>query len=257
VLFKPDFFAPPATHWLWQIAAHLTFTHTFWPVTYDSINGVNWTLGIEMQFYLAVAFLIPWIVRTPGWRLWVGCILIAWAWRATMVAFFGHYEPARLFMRVMQLPGALDEFGAGIFLAKLLDGRAAARSREVVLWMLGAVAAGVVCFSVFWANTYWDQPWMVIFWRTSLGVFFLCVVAAAVMLPTVAWTWPLRPIRYLGEVSYGIYLWHLFAIQACLQIADLAPLQALASPSRRFPCGDVGHFFERPILAFGRYSEGP
>ena len=115
VLFKPDFFAPPATQWLWQIGAHLTFTHTFWPRTYSSIDGVNWTLAIEMQFYLLVALLVPWIARTPGWRLWLACILVAWAWRAAMVFFFGHYEPVRLFMRIMQLPGALDEFGAGIF----------------------------------------------------------------------------------------------------------------------------------------------
>lgn len=258
VLFKPNFFAPPATHWLWQIGAHLTFTHTFWPATYDSIDGVNWTLGIEMQFYLAVAFLIPWIARTPGWRLWVGCILIAWAWRATMVAFFGHYEPARLFTRVMQLPGTLDEFGAGIFLAKLLDDRAAARSREGVLWMLGAVATGVACFSVFWANNYWDQPRMVIFWRTSLGAFFLCVVAAAVHLPTVAWSWPLRPIRYLGEVSYGIYLWHLFAIEICLRVADLTPVGLLVATLilTTLVAALSWHSFEKPILNWGRRFRG-
>src|SRR5262249_4496330 len=150
--------------------------------------------------------------------IWVGCILVAWAWRATMVHFFGHYAPARLFMHVMQLPGTLDEFGAGIFFAKFMDERTTPRLREGVGWTLAAVAAGPVWFPGLWApSSYGDEPLMIIFWRTSLGVFFFCVVAAAVMLPTVARTWPLRPIRYLGEVSYGIYLWHLFAIAICVQ----------------------------------------
>ena len=94
---------------------------------------------------------------------------------------------------------------------------------------------------------------MVIFWRTSLGVFFLCVVAAAVMLPTVAWTWPLRPIRYLGEVSYGIYLWHLFAIKPVVS-ADLAPLPMLGATLglTLLLAAASWHFFEKPILDFGR-----
>lgn len=54
----------------------------FFNQSFDSIDGVNWTLGIEMQFYLAVALSIPWLARTPGWRIWVCCILIAWTWRA-------------------------------------------------------------------------------------------------------------------------------------------------------------------------------
>ena len=69
-LFLPDFFDQTPTACEWQIGAHLTFTHTFWPFTYSAIDGVNWTLGIEMQFYLLVAALVPWIARTPGGRIW-------------------------------------------------------------------------------------------------------------------------------------------------------------------------------------------
>jgi len=50
VLFKRNWFDHDTTHLLWQIASHMTFTHSFWPVTYSSIDGVNWTLALEMQF---------------------------------------------------------------------------------------------------------------------------------------------------------------------------------------------------------------
>jgi len=258
VLFMPDFWDQRLLRALWQIAAHLTFTHTFWPFTYSAIDGVNWTLGIEMQFYLLVAALIPWIARTRGSRILLGCIVIALVWRATMVYFFIDFGPTRLFMTLMQLPGTLDEFGAGIFLALWLDRRPPHRL-EGWIWTLGAIAAGTFCMSVYWSHSgYWDDPRMIIFWRTLLGAFFLCVVAAAVHLPPIARTWPLRPVWYLGEVSYGIYLWHMFAVTLCLRITDLTPLQALGiTLSVTLLLASASwHFFERPILEYGRRFHG-
>ena len=260
VLIRPDLFEPPATRLLFQVASHLTFTHTFWKITYGSINGVNWTIGIEMQFYLAIALLIPWIARTSPWRIWLATILIAWAWRAATYMLNSDLDPTRLFMRLTQLPGVLHEFGAGIFLARWLDRRTTRRPIAGWIWAAAAIGIGYICFSIFWRYDYWDSPGMIVFWHTVLAAFFLCVVAAAVELPSIAETWPLRPLRYLGETSYGIYLWHLFALQACLQIADLQPLQALGITLALtvFLAAMSWHFFERPILAFGRrYSDRP
>ena len=113
--------------------------------------------------------------------------------------------------------------------------------------------------AVYWANTsYWDQPGMLIFWRTLLGTFFVCVVAAAVCLPTVAWSWPLRPIRYLGQVSYGLYLWHLFAILICLRVANPTPAGLLAATlvMTTAIAALSWHFFEKPILERGRRFRG-
>jgi peptidoglycan/LPS O-acetylase OafA/YrhL len=259
-LFMPDLFAKSPTAWGGQILTHLTFTHTFFPWTYSSIDPVNWTVAIEMQFYLAIALLVPWIARVSPWRLWLVCILIAWAWRGAMFAVFGHFEPRLLFMPVMQLPGCLDEFGAGIFLARTLDdGGAERRAASGWFWLLGAIFAGTLSMSIYWRYTsYWDLPLMVTFWRTSLGVFFLCVVAAAVHLPAIAATRPLRPLAYLGVVSYGIYLWHLFAIRYALTIPGLTPPQLLAiALAITLALAMLSwHLFERPILAWGRRWRG-
>ncbi len=259
-LFMPGLFAKSTTAWLGQILTHLTFTHTFFPWTYASIDPVNWTVAIEMQFYLVVALLVPWLARISPWRLWLGCILVAWAWRGTMFAVFGHFEPGLFFMPVMQLPGCLDEFGAGIFLARMLDAKPKEhRPATGYLWLLGAIAAGTVSFAIYWRYTsYWDLPAMVIFWRTSLGAFFLCVVAAAVYLPAIAVTWPLRPLRYLGVVSYGIYLWHLFAIRYCLTVPGMTSAEALVTAlGLTLALAMLSwHLFERPILAYGRKYDG-
>ncbi|MGC1817165.1 MAG: acyltransferase [Casimicrobiaceae bacterium] len=258
-LFLPGFFQQPARLWAQQIFAHLTFTHTFWPATFGSIDGVNWTLGLEMQFYLTVALLIRWIDRTSGWRIWLSCILIAWTWRASMVFFFGHDDAAGTFMRMAQLPGTLDEFGAGMFLAKLVEGRSGSQRRVGWGWLVAAVAIGTVCMGIYWPRaSYWDDAAMIVFWHTTLAAFMLCVVASAVYLPAFAERWPTRPVRYLGEVSYGIYLWHPFAIQACLAMTGITPPAALAATVGLtvLAAATSWHVFEKPILAYGRRLPG-
>src|SRR5271154_3096363 len=53
IAFVSDgFFAQPAREWAWQLFTHLTFTHNLFVSTHGAIDAVNWTLGVEMQFYL-------------------------------------------------------------------------------------------------------------------------------------------------------------------------------------------------------------
>ena len=251
----PHFFAQPAGLWVRQLATHLTFTHIFWLDTHSAIDGVNWTLAIEMQFYLLVALLIGWIDRAPGWRIWLYGILVSWSWRACMWIVFGYTDTWPLFTRVTQLPGVLDEFGAGIFLAKWLIERRARPPFEATLWILGACATGYFAMSLFWPRaTYWTYPGMVVFWRTAFAAFILCLVGAAVALPqALARRW-LRPVDYLGEVSYGIYLWHLFAIQAVIHVAGMREVPALVAVLGLtiLAAALSWHFLEQPFMALAR-----
>ena len=59
-------------------------------------------------------------------------------------------------------------------------------------------------------------------------------------------------------MSYGIYLWHLFAIEVCLWLRDLAPLQFLVVTLGLTVLAAAAswHFFEKPILAYGRKYRG-
>ncbi len=97
---------------------------------------------------------------------------------------------------------------------------------------------------------YWPYPGMVIFWRTLFGASLALVVVAACAVDD-AWFLTLTaPLRYLGTISYGIYLWHVsilllvkpFLIHwpsaGCAAILGLTILLAAAS----------WHLFERPIL---------
>ena len=92
---------------------------------------------------------------------------------------------------------------------------------------------------------------MVVFWRTGLALTFGALVLFASELPDLTRFAPLRPLDYLGEVSYGVYLWHLPVIlalrdhwpalpRATFLALTIAIVSALAATT--------WHLLERPII---------
>jgi len=256
-LGSPEFLARSASWWALQLASHLLFIHNWSAATHGAIDGVNWTLGVEMQFYLLVAVLIRWIDRAPGWRIWLWCIAIAWAWRAGAVILHAG-EAGPLFMWTTQLPGALDEFGAGIFLAKwVLEGRVRIPAPRLS-WAIGTAVFGYTAVSIYWQRAdYWIFPAMVVFWRTAFAAFLLCLLGLAISLPqSIAYKW-LRPVDHLGEVSYGIYLWHLFAVQYVIHVAGYRHVESLVGvvALTLLAASLSWRYFEKPLMRAARASE--
>jgi len=248
-------FRLPPADFAWQLFTHLGFIHSFWPDTHGAIDGPNWSLAIEMQFYLAIALAVRWIDRTPGWRIWLYGIAISWAWRACMFMLHGHEDAFHIFVAVTQLPGLLDEFGAGIFLAKLVLDGPPRRPWHGWAWLAGACMAGVLAMGIYWPHgSYWDIPAMVVFWRTALAVFFLAVVGSAVHLPQWLGLWALRPVNFLGEVSYGIYLWHLFAVVGVIHLGGYRRMEALAGVLvlTVLAASLSWRYLERPLMELAR-----
>jgi peptidoglycan/LPS O-acetylase OafA/YrhL len=95
---------------------------------------------------------------------------------------------------------------------------------------------------------------MVVFWRTLFAAFVLCVLAAAVRLPQAIARRGLRPLAYLGEISYGIYLWHLFAVEYVIRLQGMKGLQALAwvVGLTVLAAAASWHWVEKPFMRLAR-----
>lgn len=56
----------------WQVLSHLLLVHNLFQDTAMSINGVTWSLGVEMQLYLLAFLVVPWLARRSRSRLaWI------------------------------------------------------------------------------------------------------------------------------------------------------------------------------------------
>jgi peptidoglycan/LPS O-acetylase OafA/YrhL len=241
-----------------NLGAHLLFVHNLSFAYHGAINGPNWSLGAEMQFYLLVALAAPWFARTRPWRLALLFVGIAWAWRWGAHALLLPGPLDRAYMAQTQLPGMLDEFAIGLLLARFVRSdagrsfmaRVAANGR--LRWALVALA-GLGWWAVlatYLGHDFWEERAMAVFFRTGVAC-----CAALTLLPLCAW--PLRPSDAaarvsltLGQLSYGIYLWHVPVLFFLGKHTQLQPLTALAVavPATVALAALTWHGVEQPLL---------
>jgi peptidoglycan/LPS O-acetylase OafA/YrhL len=253
LLFQPNFWA--------NVCAHLLFVHNMNADFQGAIDGANWSLGVEMQFYVFVLVFAPLLRRAPWWSVAAACIAIAWSWRfyafstTNLSGALGVYHR---FWKVTQLPGDLDEFAVGILLARMVVSSSGKRvylfgQRYVIVPLVLAVCAMTAVLMFYWRYdaTFWNSHIMVIPYRTALALALGCVVFAACCVGGRVVSFITAPARYLGTISYGIYLWQLPVILSIQRLPWLTPPRALpfiiALTVLLSACS--WHFFEKPLQA--------
>jgi peptidoglycan/LPS O-acetylase OafA/YrhL len=195
-----------------DIVSHLLFVHTWFPQRYGTINGVLWTLAVEVQFY-CIFPLIWWCFKRRPWLTAAGMIAIAWIWRVTLAhccyaTVFAQYEE--------NLPGYLDVFAFGMIAVYVFSRYG--ESWRASAWRFTApvvATAGIAALVALLENLYayrfanqWAGVWQ-IDGRTFLGAAFAIIALGFLASPR--W-WQLLldnvPLRYLAAISYNLYLYH-------------------------------------------------
>ncbi len=195
-----------------DLLTHLLFVHTWFPLRFGAIDGVLWTLAIEVEFY-CVFPLVWWCFRRQPWLTAAAMIALAWAWRAALA----HCCYATLFTSYEEnLPGYLDIFAFGMISAYAFSrygaGWQASRLRALApLVALGAVAWLAVLLESLYAHRFddqWSGVWQ-IGNRPLLGAAFAIFALASLAGPR--W-WKIlldnAPLRFLATISYNLYLYH-------------------------------------------------
>lgn len=210
-----------------------------------ALHGAVWTLTLEAMFYVALPLVAGWYFRRPFLGLAAALVVSAlWKLGAVHQPYSidwlggGDRDTLRLIL-VTQLPTYLAHFAAGMTAAWLfarLHPRAnPAMARAAVGVQVAMVAVVVLSMRAAGmrdlrrvGGLYTDASgrWHYEHWTdtTVVALAFAVLVLATALAPRWA-QWPAtnRVARFLGDASYGIYLWHLVVIGFALQTLDFAP----------------------------------
>ncbi len=204
-----------------HLILHLFFIHNLFPSSHGSINGVYWTLGVELQFYVLLLVLAG-TIRKNGrgqWILLLSFFIISLIWRT--VAFYFFVGDNRFYFST-QLPGSLDRFATGLIIARMaLDN--SVKYRAIIsssVAKLGVIAMPLaIAYALYlmerWSG--WDLLYGHVlfgsFISVAFGLLILSVISAS-RSNIVQQAFQLCGLSYLGKISYSFYLYHLPVILA-------------------------------------------
>lgn len=232
----------------------LTYTQNiqqFWfGQTPPFIHGFQhtWTLAIEENFYLIWPLLIHGLGRQSVLPLSVAVVACSVAARGLG---FGHFI----------LLTQADGLGLGSLLAVLLSQNIIHKRRlQIQLLCLALFSAGFAAVGPrFFSIAGLDSPtWVASFKLFSIN---LCFFALVGLIHGQAGKWWLKPLRlrglvYLGEISYGLYLYHYMILcsarivieSASIRQSWLSDIAIFAASLCTAACS--WRWLERPILRY-------
>ncbi len=198
---------------------HLTFTHTFFkqPYQYSQLNGVLWTVAIEMQMYLLFPLVGRMAKKQPAWTL-IALTAVGWLYRAVV-----YYRVEDTAMLINQLPAFLDVYAIGMLgamvyckLRKVLgdpEGKQSAviRLAGVMLFAAGLLFVGCLLKlqSTEGIKGITELRLGQLRHRLPLALsLMVCMLGAMFMPGALRWFFSNRLMRFLAVISYNFYIWH-------------------------------------------------
>ncbi len=230
--------------------------------------GVEWQFYMLLPlFTLAMGFIVLRLFKGGSMkrRLWlvIGCLglLIAWGLSSRYWGYYFSQHPTETFLMPRSMLNVilfftygsygkfLEDFGVGMLLSLLFifarqvssEGRFHRIARRLAPWLWGSAILALV-FCAMWRFNQGNPVWSFGIvneqynWLGELGFslgFGLCIFAILFGSRTLKRPFEWRPLRWIGLISFSLYMWHLpllifFASNAENHLQGWNPLAAFS-----------------------------
>lgn len=231
--------------WWWFVL----MIHNYFPLIDYKIMGYVWAMGVTEQYYLLWGLVLL-LFRNHIVKILYILIAISMIWGAT-----GHYSYTHL---ITYIPGFCT--GALFYYMHARDTRLGKYLENLPAWQnlfLYFLALAIVIL-VFLENQFYETGFMR---EILLGIGFgLITYIQCFSKNKIFNLGSLKPLRYLGQISYGVYMYHVPIILVYVHISNYfqwtlpVPISWLIIFVSSFAIASFSYtYFEKPILKLKKY----
>lgn len=195
-----------------DIVSHLTFTHNLFGelIRGTHLNGVLWTIGVEVQFYLIFPLLAKFFRKQPI-LTYAGMTAIGLLSSYCISANFATIDQSLYVNHTLTFFSVYANGMLGAWLYVLYAKKRKKRTMAEGIAGIVMTVGGIVIFRRFcdWRMTCGEETRWQVNNRYLLSLLFLLIVTGAIVaLPWFRKIWDNRVMKFLAGISFNLYICH-------------------------------------------------